>query len=274
MSFWEYPTLPKEPSRRKIPVKEWLNLGWLSLFILTLAIYWFYNPFLLSELIGLVEKTISGETIILSETIVNFVLLFAWSSAFRFLALMIASIIEKKTPPIIENLVYTFISLVLGHTFNSWYHTNLLTFEVGSTLLSLFSLYTISKGIAKGWFHDNKQRILEGDWARVVAGIRVLILSLFFTQENFSIFQSFTVFLAEKFTLTLDPLSLLVSLLAFLEICLFIFLLTEFPIRLVFAKCKKCEMLFLKIGVRISSWDSEHTSKHRHCPRCGAACFL
>lgn len=265
--------MPREIRRRKIPVAEWINLGWLSLFILALAVYWFYNPSLLSELIGLAEKTISGKTIVFSQVIVNFVLLFAWFSALRFFALMIVGMIEKKIPLVIENLVSAIISIALGHTFNSWYRIGLLTFEVGSILLFLYSLHVISKGIANGWFRDNEQRILVGDWGEVVIGIRVLVLSWFFTQENFSIFRGFTVFLAEKFTMTLDPLSFFVSFLAFLEICLFVFLLTWFPIRLVFTRCKKCEMLFLNIGVHISSWDSEHTSRHRHCPRCEAACF-
>lgn len=264
--------MPSE-TRRKIPVAEWLNLAWLSLFILALAVYWFHNPSLLSELIGLVEKTISGETIVFSEIIVNFVLLFAWSSAARFFALMIVGIIEKKIPLITENLVSAIISIALGHTFNSWHRVSLLTFEVGSILLFLYSLHVISKGIANGWFRDNEQRILMGDWGEVVTGIRMLIFSWFFTQENFSIFRDFTVFLAEKCTVTLDPLSFFVSFLAFLEICFFVFLLTWFPTRLVFTRCKKCGMLFLNIGVHVSGWDSEHTSMHRHCPRCGAACF-
>jgi len=265
--------LSEKSSRRKVRLEDWVSLGWFGLLALAVAIYWVYNPSLLSELINVFQKAFSGEMIVFSEGVVTFVMLLAGLSAVRFFVLMAASAVHRDYPLTIGNSVFAVVSIVLGYTFNSWYQVNLSPFEVVRILLILTSLYMVSKGIASGWFHENKRRILAGDWKTVILGAKVLVLGLLFTEKSFLVLCGFTVFLAEKLSITLAPSSFLASSLTFLGTCLFVFLVTELPIRLVFTKCKRCGMLFLNIGAHVSSWDSEHTSRHRHCPRCGAPCF-
>ena len=258
---------------RRISLRELVNLLWLCLLSLAIVVYWFYNPSLLSEMINIIKNVISGVPNQFSGVIVNFALLFIYFSAFRFLILMVISILEKRLPIVIGNLTYCVILAAAGYLFNSWYHVNLSGYYIVSMLLLLSGLYKISRGLANGLFHGNKLRVLEGNWGDIIFGIRTLILSFLFNEDNFLVFKNFTIFLIETAGLPPNELDFAISFIAFIGICLFAYMLTELPKRLVFMQCRNCDMVFLKIGVPESSWDSEHTIKHRHCPRCGAACF-
>ena len=260
-------------THRRISSQELINLLWLCLLSLAIAVYWFYNPSLLSEIISIIENAISGVPNQFSDVTINFALLFIYFSAFRFSIQMVVSIIEKQLPMAIGNLTYCVILVAAGYLFNSWFHVNLSTYYIVSMLLLLISLYKISRGIANGLFHGNKLRILGGNWGDIIFGIRTLVLSFLFNEDNFLVFKNFTIFMTETAGFSPSELGFAVNFIAFMGICLFVYALTELPKRLVFEQCKNCNMVFLKIGVPESSWDSEHTSKHRHCPRCGAACF-
>ena len=266
--------LSKRLVRRGVLAKDWVNLGWSGLLILVLVIYWINNPSFLREFIDLLTGAVTSGRIVLPEVIINVVFLLAVFLAIRFVALMVVSAVEKDYPLTVGNVVYAIISLALGHIFNVWSRNPPSIFEALNTLLIILSFYMISNGTATGWFYKNKLRILRGDWSGVVRGFRIFILGLFFqTNETLLLFQGFTVFLVKFFLgMPLDPLSYTATFLAFLEICLFTLLLTGFFIGAIFSKCNRCGILFLKIGVPVSSWDSEHTFEHRHCPRCGAVC--
>ena len=122
--------------------------------------------------------------------------------------------------------------------------------------------------LTQGFYINNRVRFVAANWGDIVRGLRFLVVGVVLSSNGaLSVFESFTTFLAQKITLTLDPISS--GFLAFLEVLLLIFLLTELPVRYIFGRCKKCGMVFMKIGVPVSSWDSEHSFEHRHCPRCG-----
>lgn len=259
--------------KRRIPHIELVNMVWLGLLSLAIAIYWISNPSLLSDMISMIEKAISGEPNQFSDVLINFALLFIYFSAFRFFILMVIGIFEKRFPMVIGNLTYCFILAFAGYLFNSWIHVKLSAYYIVSMLLFLIGLYKISKGLTNGLFHGNQPRILTGNWGDIIFGIRTLILSSLFTEENFLVFKNFTIFLTGTLELPPADFGFTINIIAFMEICLFVYVLTELPKRLIFTQCKNCGMVFLTAGVPESSWDSEHTSKHRHCPRCGAACF-
>ena len=219
--------------------RELINLIWVCLLSLAIAVYWFYNPSLLSEIIGTIENAISGVSNQLSDVIINFALLFIYFSAFRFSILMVVSIIEKHLPMVIGNLTYCVILAVAGYLFNSWFHVNLSAYYVVSMLLLLIGLYKISRGFTNGLFHGNKPRILEGNWGDIISGIRVLILSFFFNEGNFLVFKNFAVFLTETVGFSPAELGFAISFIAFTGICLFVYVLTELPKKLIFMQCKK-----------------------------------
>ncbi len=265
--------MSEKPTKRQIPDEERVNLVWLCLLALAITAYWIYNPSLLSELIGILENAISGSPVLFSDVTANFALLFTLLSAFRFFVLMVLNVAKKRLPMVVGNLTYCFILAVIAYLFSSWFHVTLSTYYVVSVLLFLIGLYEISKGVVNGLFRENQPRILIGDWRVVVFGTRILILSALFAEGNFLVFRRFTIFLTESLGLSFAGFELIINFIAFIIVCLFVYLLTELPKRLIFTQCKRCNMVFLNIGVREASWNSEHTSKHKHCPRCGAACF-
>jgi len=162
---------------------------------------------------------------------------------------MVVSIIEKHLPMVIGNLTYCVILAVAGYLFNSWFHVNLSAYYIVSMLLLLISLYKISKGFANGLFHGNKPRILGGNWGDIIFGIRILLLSFLFKEEdNFLIFKNFTIFLTETLGFSPAELGFAISFIAFIGMCLFVYVLTELPKRLIFMQCKNCGQVFLKIG--------------------------
>ena len=265
--------LSEKPTKRKIPDEERVNLVGLCLLALAITAYWIYNPSLLSELIGILENAVSGSPVLFSDVTINFALLFILFSAFRFLVLMVVNVAKKRLPMVVGNLTYCFILAVIAYLFNSWFHVTLSTYYIVSVLLFLIGVYEVSKGVVNGLFRENQPRILIGDWRVVLFGIRILILSALFTEGNFLVFRRFTTFLTESLRLSFVGFELIINFIAFMIICLFVYLLTELPKRLIFTQCKRCNMVFLNIGVREAGWNSEHTLKHKHCPRCGAACF-
>ncbi len=264
--------LSEEPVRRKVLVEEWVKLGWLGLLVFVVAVYWILYPSLLFDMVRLAEDAISLEAVTLSVTVVNFGVLLTLLSAIRFLTLMAINAYQKKTPRAIGNFVYATICVVLGILLSFWYNVLISTFELVNRLLLLVGLYIFSKGVTEGLFLGNRLSVSAGDWKDVIQGIKVFIFCLFLTEGNFAVFVNFTVFLAEQFNVSLVTSDLLVSCLAFLWIYLFVYILTELPSRLVFTKCGGCGMVFLNVSVHDSSWDSEHTLRHRHCPRCEKIC--
>ena len=262
-----------KPTDRKIPYNELVNLVWVCLLTLAIAAYWIYNPSLLPEIMRVIENAVSGEAILFSEIIINFVLLLIGFSAFRFFVLMVLSINKRQFALVFSNLTYCLILAFFGYLFNSWFNLNLSTYYVTSILLLVIGLYKVSNGISNGLFRENQPNTLLGDYTEVIFGIRILTLSFLLMEDKFLVFRSFAVYLFEKFKLSPTELEFEINFVAFLVVCLFVYVVTEFLLRLIFTKCKRCSMLFLKVGVIESSWDSEHASKHRHCPRCGAACF-
>lgn len=265
--------MSEKPTKRQIPDEERVNRVWLCLLALAITAYWIYNPSLLSELIGILENAISGSPVLFSDVTANFALLFTLLSAFRFFVLMVLNAAKKRLPMVVGNLTYCFILATMAYLLSSWFQVTLSTYYIVSILLLLIGLYEISKGVVNGLFRDNQPRILIGDWRVVVFGTRILILSALFAEGNFLVSRRFTIFLTESLGLSFAGFELIINFIAFIIVCLFVYLLTELPKRLIFTQCKRCNMVFLNIGVREASWNSEHTSKHKHCPRCGAACF-
>ena len=265
--------MSEKPTKRRIPDKEWVNLVWLCLLALAIAAYWICNPSLPSELIGILENAISGSPVLFSDVTINFALLFTLLSAFRFFVLMVVNVAKKRLPMVVGNLTYCFILAVIAYLLNSWFHVTLSTYYIVSVLLSLIGVYEVSKGVVNGLFRENQPRILIGDWRVVLFGTRILILSALFTEGNFLVFRRFTIFLTESLRLSFAGFELIINFIAFIIVCSFVYLLAELPKRLISTQCKRCNMGFLNIGVREASWNSEHTLKHKHCPRCGAACF-
>jgi len=258
---------------RKVPYNEWVNLVWVCFLTLAIAAYWVYNPSLLSEIMRVIENAVSGEAIFFSDIIINFALLLIGFSALRYFVLMVLNINKRQFALVFSNLAYCLILAFFGYLFNSWFHQNLSTYYVTSVLLLVIGLYKVFHGVFNGLFRENQLDILVGDYGEVIFGIRILISSFLFMEDKFLVFRSFAVYLFEKLNLSPTEFEFVINFVAFMEVCLFVYLVTEFPIRLIFTRCKRCSMIFLKIGVVESSWDSEHASKHRHCPRCGAACF-
>jgi len=256
-----------------MPIKDLVNIIWLCLLVFATAAYWFYNPSLLSELVDIIGNAVSGGLVLFSDLTANFVLLLISLLALRFFMFLIAEVVKKQMPKAIGNLAGCLISAVFIFLFNSWVHVTLSAYYVLSILLFLFGLYEVSKGICNGLFRENQTNILKGDWKTLLLGVRIMLLSVIFTESDFLVFRDFVYLIPGLISMPLIEGEFIPDFSAFMLIVLFVYILTAVPSRLIFVKCKRCKMVFLEIGVPESSWDSEHTSKHRHCPRCGAACF-
>ncbi|MBS7614887.1 hypothetical protein KEJ18_04060 [Candidatus Bathyarchaeota archaeon] len=260
-------------TKRKMLSDDLINIVWLCLLALAVVVYWLYNLSLLSELVDIIRDAISEGLVIFSGTTANFVLLFIWLSAFRFFILIVADFAKKQLPKAVGNLTCCLMLAVTACLFDSWLRVTLSVYYALSILLFLIGLCKVAKGIANGLFRGNQRNVLNGDWRTILFGIRTMILAVLFTESNFLVFRDFVLLVSEMIGAPLMRGEFVADLSTFMILVLFVYILTEIPSRLIFTRCKRCKMLFLKIGVSESSWDSEHTLRHRHCPRCGATCF-
>ena len=144
-----------------------------------------------------------------------------------------------------------------------------------SLLLILVSIEQVLGGVAKGFVRANRLSVLTGDWRGVLRGLRLAVLgALMIVPGVYTYLYNLPGVTVEITDLYSSIRMLIMMVMPFLEAYLLIFLVTRLLTSIFFVKCKVCNSIMLKRSIPISGWDSEHTLRHLHCPRCGATIDL
>jgi len=143
-----------------------------------------------------------------------------------------------------------------------------------SILLSLLSLEEFIGGLSS-LSSKHKVDVRRGDWSRVLRGLRFAFTAiLLLTPGTYMYFYSINKEVFQSFGPVNSNLDFILRSLPILEAYILTYFVTWIPFSLLFIKCKKCRAVIWRRGVPVSGWDSEHTLRHFHCPRCGAVIDL
>ena len=253
-----------------------LDLASVGILIILISLNLSTNPEIYSDLASLLgyifiePSRVDVEAAnVLAVTVEAFMFGALWITPWFLLLLAFGLLIKDVSLTIHESSL-----LLLSLSF--WYMLSLYSsgvldlWKFSADSLVVISLWQVLKGLGDGLIVRNRLKPRAGDWRGIVRGIRIALIALIFLIP--SIYIGLYRYTITTLGSTFPPAA--VRILPIIEFGAIIILLTWIPLRFIFARCPHCKSLILKVGVPVSSWDSEHTLRHRHCPRCGSTIDL
>lgn len=187
------------------------------------------------------------------------------------LAALIAGVALRDVRVILHGASLGVPSILLIYLLNMIEEGVLSGVIVVAMFILLFSIEQVLGGVAGGLIVGGRLRPSKGDWKGVIRGLRLAILGVLMIFPSVYIYlQSIAESNLTGLTLQGSTLDLVMVILPFLEAYILIYLAMWIPLALLFVKCRRCKAVLWKRGMLVAGWDSEHTLRHRHCPRCGA----
>ena len=187
-----------------------------------------------------------------------------------FLVLLAFGLLTRDVSLTIHEASFLILSLSFWYVLSLYGSGTLDLWTLSASSLIVISLWQTLKGLGDGLIIRNRLNPRAGDWRGIIRGMRIALIALIFLIP--SIYIGLYRYTITTLGPAFSPAALRV--LPIIEFGAFIILLTWIPLRFIFVRCPHCKSLILKVGVPISSWDSEHTLRHRHCPRCGSTIDL
>jgi hypothetical protein len=140
-----------------------------------------------------------------------------------------------------------------------------------SLLLILVSVEQVLEGVSKGFVRENRLSVSTGDWRGVLRGVRLAVFGMLMIVPGvYTYLYNLPGVTVEMTDLYSSLLGVIVMVMPFLEAYILLLLVMRLLSPIFFVKCKLCNSIMLKRNIPTSGWDSEHTLRHLHCPRCGA----
>lgn|GEM_PF-1748110 len=192
-----------------------------------------------------------------------------------FLMLISTGVALKDVRTILYGASLCIPSLILLYLLDFVGVETLSTLTLASLLLILASVKIALGGVAKGLVDGNRLGFSKGDWGGVLKGVKLAALGAVMMLPGFYAYlYNLLDVNVETSGIYSSILGVVLAVLPFVEAYILIFLVMQLPLSLLFVKCKACNSTVLKRSMPVSGWDSEHTLRHRHCPRCGAVIDL
>lgn len=252
-----------------------LNLLSFCVFCLLIFFFLFLNQDAYADLVNAFNNFLTDKQLMMPSSFYNAVWFTLTGLGLWFIILTCTGIFLKDLRLILYEASLCVLSFSLGYII-SFFGQDLIDVWVTSFLLLVaVAVQQALTGIGDGLLIGNMLVVLTGDWRRIIRSVRIALIGL-------SLMVPFIYESLYNLTVTLIGLTNLqgylsdfpIEVLSFIELVVVVFLVTHIPVSLIFAKCSHCKSLILKRSISVSGWDSEHTLRHRHCPRCKAVIDL
>jgi len=256
-----------EESRRTI--LGLLDLASFGVFALITLGFLFTHQEAYTEVIDTIINSMMGERIRIPNSMYDLAESAIIGLSIWFIILLAVGLVKKDWGLTLHEasllILLSIIFVILSPFRQGQFTTN---FTLMIILLSL-ALQQILSGIAGGLIVNNRFSKSMGDWKGIVRGIQVAILGItFMFPQIYTYLSKLTEEAFSMMNLEITSVSLYITLIPLVEVILIILLVTRLIGSFIFIKCPRCKSLILKWGRPVSGWDSEHTLRHMHCPRC------